>query len=120
MALFKSNCGQKWVPRGVLVDLEPRVLSEICNNEGNASLFDMDNVYQGPSGGGAGNNWATGYNQAESVVEDIMGIIELETERADRLEAFAICHSILGGEQSIIFQTFYFEIGNDLLTKFNN
>uniref|UniRef100_A0A914HG26 Tubulin/FtsZ GTPase domain-containing protein n=1 Tax=Globodera rostochiensis TaxID=31243 RepID=A0A914HG26_GLORO len=99
---FNENCGQKWVPRALLVDLEPRVLSDICNHENNAysELFDMDNIYQGPTGGGAGNNWARGYNPGGRVMEDIMELLEAETERADHLEGFAMCHSILGGTGS--------------------
>jgi tubulin gamma len=85
----------------VLVDLEPRVLSEICSYDLNqySDLFDVDNVYQGPTGGGAGNSWARGFHQGQEVVEDIMAIIESEAERADHLESFAITHSILGGAQ---------------------
>ncbi|CAK5059780.1 unnamed protein product [Meloidogyne enterolobii] len=98
----EANCGAKWVPRAVLVDLEPRVLGEICNCELNqySDLFDVDNVYQGPTGGGAGNNWAKGFNQGAEVVESILQIIETEAEKADNLEGFAICHSILGGTGS--------------------
>ncbi|CAK5056475.1 unnamed protein product [Meloidogyne enterolobii] len=98
----EANCGAKWVPRAVLVDLEPRVLGEICNCELNqySDLFDVDNVYQGPTGGGAGNNWAKGFNQGAEVVESILQIIETEAEKADNLEGFAMCHSILGGTGS--------------------
>ncbi|KAF7638787.1 hypothetical protein Mgra_00001868 [Meloidogyne graminicola] len=78
------------------------VLGEICNCELNqySDLFDVDNVYQGPTGGGAGNNWAKGFNQGADVVESILQIIECEAERADNLEGFTICHSILGGTGS--------------------
>jgi tubulin gamma len=81
------------------VDLEPRVLGEICNYEMNkySELFDVDNIYQGPTGGGAGNNWARGFNQNSDTIEDILKIIETEAEKADYLEAFSLCHSILGG-----------------------
>ncbi|KAL3112238.1 hypothetical protein niasHT_017011 [Heterodera trifolii] len=99
---FNENSGQKWVPRALLVDLEPRVLSDICNHEANAysELFDMDNIYQGPTGGGAGNNWARGYYPGGHIVDDIMELMEAESERADHLEGFAMCHSILGGTGS--------------------
>lgn len=42
-----------------MVDLEPRVLNEICNYDLNqySDLFDVDNIYQGPTGGGAGNKF---------------------------------------------------------------
>ena len=84
----------------MLVDLEPRVLSEICNYDLNqySMLFDVDNIYQGPTGGGAGNNWACGFNQGADAIEDIMTIVEMEAEKADHLECFAICHSIMGGK----------------------
>lgn len=85
--------------RSVLVDLEPRVINKILTSE-HKQLYDASNVFQSTSGCGAGNNWAIGYNQPEQVIEDIMEVVEMETENADSLEAFAVCHSIAGGTGS--------------------
>lgn len=39
------------------------------------NLFNPENVYLSSHGGGAGNNWASGYHQGESVQEDILDMI---------------------------------------------
>ena len=47
------------------------------------NLFNPENVYLSSHGGGAGNNWASGYHQGESVQEDILDMIG---------EAFLLSH----------------------------
>jgi tubulin gamma len=37
-------------------------------------------------GGGAGNNWASGYDQGDKLYEDILEIIDREAENSDSLE----------------------------------
>ena len=39
------------------------------------NLFNPENVYLSSHGGGAGNNWASGYHQGESVQEEILDMI---------------------------------------------
>ena len=39
------------------------------------NLFNPENVYLSAHGGGAGNNWASGYHQGESVQEEILDMI---------------------------------------------
>ena len=51
-------------------------------------------------GGGAGNNWASGYSQAEAVQEELLDMIDREAEGSDSLEGFVLCHSIAGGTGS--------------------
>lgn len=91
--------GNRYVPRSVLIDLEPRVINQIMSSE-NGRLYNMENVFQSPNGGGAGNNWAAGYNQSEEIIENIFDILSREAENADFLEAFTLCHSISGGTGS--------------------
>lgn len=52
------------------------------------------------NGGGAGNNWASGFSQGEKLNEEIFDIIEREAEGSDSLEGFVLCHSIAGGTGS--------------------
>jgi len=54
----------RYVPRALMLDLEPRVINTIQNSE-QRQLFSQDNIFVSSQGGGAGNNWASGYNQAE-------------------------------------------------------
>jgi hypothetical protein len=49
-----------------LLDLEPRVINGIRNSD-HKSLFNIENMYVSQQGGGAGNNWASGYSQASNV-----------------------------------------------------
>lgn len=44
------------------MDLEPRVINGIQNGE-YRNLYNHENVFIADHGGGAGNNWASGYHQ---------------------------------------------------------
>jgi len=88
-----------YIPRAVLIDLEPRVVNTIINSS-YARLYNPENVYLSKTGGGAGNNWASGYAQGQKVVEDVFEIIEREADGSDSLEGFVVCHSIAGGTGS--------------------
>lgn len=51
-----------------------RVINSIQNSE-IRNLFNPENVFVSDHGGGAGNNWASGYHQGESVQDDILDMI---------------------------------------------
>ncbi|XP_048477339.1 tubulin gamma-1 chain-like isoform X3 [Rhincodon typus] len=53
---------EHYIPRAVLLDLEPRVIHSILNSP-YANLYNPENIYLSEHGGGAGNNWASGYSQ---------------------------------------------------------
>lgn len=57
-------------------------------------------MFLSKNGGGAGNNWASGFSQGEKLNEEIFDIIEREAEGSDSLEGFVLCHSIAGGTGS--------------------
>uniref|UniRef100_A0A061QN85 Tubulin gamma chain n=1 Tax=Tetraselmis sp. GSL018 TaxID=582737 RepID=A0A061QN85_9CHLO len=88
-----------YIPRALLMDLEPRVINTIQNSE-IRSLFNHENIFISQEGGGAGNNWASGFDQASEVQEDILDMIDREAEGSDSLEGFVVCHSIAGGTGS--------------------
>jgi hypothetical protein len=50
------------------------VINSIQNSD-IKNLFNPENVFLSKHGGGAGNNWASGYHQGESVQEDILDMI---------------------------------------------
>uniref|UniRef100_A0A915EL61 Tubulin gamma chain n=1 Tax=Ditylenchus dipsaci TaxID=166011 RepID=A0A915EL61_9BILA len=93
------NCGTRFMPRSVLVDLEPRVINLVKTSDCR-QLHNHGNMYVWTEGRGAGNNWAHGYNQSAERLEDIFEIITRETENADSLEGFSLSHSISGGTGS--------------------
>ncbi|KAI9585111.1 tubulin gamma-1 chain [Glossina fuscipes] len=88
-----------YIPRAVLLDLEPRVIHTIMSSP-YAKLYNPENVYLSKHGGGAGNNWASGYSQGEKLQEEIFDIIDREADGSDSLEGFVLCHSIAGGTGS--------------------
>lgn len=53
---------EHYIPRAVLLDLEPRVIHTILNSP-YANLYNPENIYLSEHGGGAGNNWASGFSQ---------------------------------------------------------
>ena len=48
-----------YIPRALLIDLEPRVLSSIQNGP-YSQLYNPENFFLNKDGGGAGNNWGRG------------------------------------------------------------
>lgn len=96
---FYQADDEHYIPRAVLIDLEPRVINNIMSSP-HANLYNPENVFIAKQGGGAGNNWASGYGQGESFEEEVFDIIEREAEGSDSLEGFVMCHSIAGGTGS--------------------
>ncbi|CAN1159207.1 Tubulin gamma-1 chain [Linum perenne] len=96
---FYQADDQHYIPRALLIDLEPRVINGIQNGE-YRNLYNHENVFVADHGGGAGNNWASGYHQGQGVEEDIMDMIDREADGSDSLEGFVLCHSIAGGTGS--------------------
>ena len=96
---FYQADDEQYIPRAVLIDLEPRVINSIRSGE-YKNLYNPENIYVHPGGGGAGNNWARGYGIGESIAEDILDMIEREADGSDSLEGFVLSHSIAGGTGS--------------------
>lgn len=61
---FYQADDQHYIPRALLMDLEPRVINGIQNSE-YRNLYNHENIFLSEHGGGAGNNWASGYHQVE-------------------------------------------------------
>ncbi|XP_076360751.1 tubulin gamma-1 chain isoform X1 [Tachypleus tridentatus] len=100
-----------YIPRAVLLDLEPRVIHTIMNSP-YAKLYNPENIYLSKAGGGAGNNWAVGFSQGERLYEEIFDIIDREADGSDSLEGFVLGHSIAGGTGS--------GMGSYILEKLND
>ncbi|KAJ7644027.1 beta-tubulin [Roridomyces roridus] len=88
----------KFVPRAVLVDLEPGTMDVIRSGKLGA-LFRPDNFVFGQSG--AGNNWAKGhYTEGAELVDSVLDVVRREAEGADSLQGFQITQSLGGGTGS--------------------
>lgn len=85
---FYQADDQHFIPRSLLIDLEPRVINGIQNSE-YRNLYNHENIFVAEHGGGAGNNWASGYHQVplrcilgfhlrfQSGYTSIIGFVEL-------------------------------------------
>ncbi|KAK9447793.1 beta-tubulin [Limtongia smithiae] len=95
---FNEASGGKYVPRAVLVDLEPGTMDAVRSGPfGN--LFRPDNFVFGQSG--AGNNWAKGhYTEGAELVDSVLDVVRREAENCDCLQGFQITHSLGGGTGS--------------------
>jgi len=96
---FYQADDEHYIPRALLLDLEPRVVNMIQTSD-HRDLFNPENVFVSKDGGGAGNNWASGYRQGEENHEHIMEMVDREADNSDSLEGFVLCHSIAGGTGS--------------------
>lgn len=88
-----------YIPRAILIDLEPRVINTIKNTQF-GKLYNPENIFLHRDGGGAGNIWTAGYNCGTTIEETLFDIIDREAEGSDSLEGFLVCHSIAGGTGS--------------------
>merc|ERR1712066_835711 len=88
----------KWIPRAVMVDLEPGTL-DVVTASAVGKAFKPDNFVFGNSG--AGNNWAKGhYTEGAEIVEQAIDVVRKEAEGSDHVQGFQIAHSLGGGTGS--------------------
>ncbi|XP_075846792.1 tubulin gamma-1 chain-like [Microtus pennsylvanicus] len=76
---FYQADDEHYIPRAVLLDLEPRVIHSILNSS-YAKLYNPENIYLSEHGGGAGNNWGRGFSQTNQCFITILNIIHGEVD----------------------------------------
>ncbi|XP_044519800.1 tubulin beta-1 chain isoform X8 [Gracilinanus agilis] len=75
---FNEAYAKKYVPRAVLVDLEPGTMDSIRSSK-LGTLFQPDSFVHGNSG--AGNNWAKGhYTEGAELIENVMDVVRNEID----------------------------------------
>lgn len=95
---YNEAASRKYVPRAVLVDLEPSTMDAIRSGP-YGTIFRPDNIIFG--GNGAGNNWAKGhFTEGADILESILDVVRKEAEGCDCLQGFQVVHSIGGGTGS--------------------
>lgn len=97
---FYQSDDDRYVPRALLIDLEPRVVNKLAHAGAYRQLFNPENLFLSQEGGGAGNNWASGFRQGEENHEQVLDMIDREADNSDSLEGFVLTHSIAGGTGS--------------------
>ncbi|KAJ5575116.1 hypothetical protein N7450_009015 [Penicillium hetheringtonii] len=111
----KDSDDTRYIPRAILLDLEPRVLNGIQSGP-YKNIYNPENFFIGEQGVGAGNNWGLGYAAGEGVQEEIFDMIDREADGSDSLEGFMLLHSIAGGTGSGL-GSFILERMNDRFPK---
>lgn len=92
---YSEASSKKYVPRAVLIDLEPGTMDAVRQSPF-GELFRPDNFVFGQSG--AGNNWAKGhYTEGAELIDSVMDVVRKEAESSDCLQGFQITHSLGGG-----------------------
>ncbi|KAI8710709.1 Tubulin beta chain [Fusarium sp. LHS14.1] len=95
---FNETSSNKYVPRAVLVDLEPGTMDAVRSGPF-GQLFRPDNFVFGHSS--AGNNWAKGhYTEGAELVDQVLDVVRREAEGCDSLQGFQMTHSLGGGTGS--------------------
>jgi tubulin beta len=95
---YNEAQGGKYVPRAILVDLEPGTMDAVKSGPF-GELFRPDNFVFGQSG--AGNNWAKGhYTEGAELIDSVLDVVRKESESCDCLQGFQITQSLGGGTGS--------------------
>ncbi|XP_054250268.1 tubulin delta chain isoform X3 [Indicator indicator] len=89
------------VARAVLVDMEPKVISQTLSVAARSGCWKYDDRSHFSQKQGSGNNWANGYSvHGPRHKEAIMNLVQKEAEKCDRLGGFFTIMSMAGGTGS--------------------
>ena len=87
---FNEATGGRYVPRAILMDLEPGTMDSVRAGPF-GQIFRPDNFVFGQSG--AGNNWAKGhYTEGAELIDSVLDVVRKEAESCDCLQGFRITH----------------------------
>jgi tubulin beta len=95
---YNEASSGKYVPRAILVDLEPSPMDSVRSGPC-GQIFSPDNFVFGQSG--AGNNWAKGHcTEGAELVASVFDVVRKEAESCNCLQGFELTHSLGGGTGS--------------------
>ncbi|MES1907254.1 MAG: Tubulin beta-6 chain [Cercozoa sp. M6MM] len=95
---FTEAHGGRYVPRTILMDLEPGVIDAVRAGP-YGKLYKPDSQIHGDNG--AGNNWAKGhYTEGAELIDKVLDAVRKESEGCDLLQGFQVSHSLGGGTGS--------------------
>jgi tubulin beta len=87
---YNEASGGRYVPRAVLMDLEPGTMDSLRTGP-YGKLFRPDNFVFGQNG--AGNNWAKGhYTEGAELIDSVLDVVRKETENCDCLQGISSYH----------------------------
>ena len=92
---FYETDNHHFVPRNMMIDLEPRVnhcpfhhpqvINSITSSQF-GGIYNSDNIFVPGEGGGAGNNWAHGYSKGTLLQHELLDRIDREADECDNLQ----------------------------------
>ena len=98
---YNEASGGRYVPRAVLMDLEPGTMDSVRSGPF-GQIFRPDNFVFGQSG--AGNNWAKGhYTEGAELIDSVLDVVRKEAENCDCLQGMARKPSIFLDFRCLIF-----------------
>ena len=81
---YNEASGGRYVPRAVLMDLEPGTMDSLRTGP-YGKIFRPDNFVFGQNG--AGNNWAKGhYTEGAELIDSVLDVVRKEAENCDCLQ----------------------------------
>lgn len=81
---YNEASGGRYVPRAVLMDLEPGTMDSLRTGP-YGKIFKPDNFVFGQNG--AGNNWAKGhYTEGAELIDSVLDVVRKEAENCDCLQ----------------------------------
>merc|ERR1712196_723765 len=114
---FNEATGGRYVPRAVLMDLEPGTMDSVRAGPF-GQLFRPDNFVFGQTG--AGNNWAKGhYTEGAELIDSVLDVVRKESESCDCLQGFQVCHSIGGGMGTLLISKIREEYPDRIMCTFS-
>ena len=85
---FDEASGGRYVPRAVLMDLEPGTMDSVRTGP-YGQIFRPDNFVFGQTG--AGNNWAKGhYTEGAELIDSVLDVVRKEVESCDCLQGMVV------------------------------
>ncbi|CAJ0934819.1 unnamed protein product [Ranitomeya imitator] len=98
---FDETKSGDFVSRAVLLDMEPKVISQTLSMAAHSGKWKYSDKSQFSQKQGSGNNWANGfYAHGPKHKDFIMNLVRKETEKCDRLGGFITIMSMAGGTGS--------------------
>ncbi|XP_066430658.1 tubulin delta chain [Eleutherodactylus coqui] len=98
---FDEHKSGDFVSRAVLLDMEPKVISQTLSMAANSHKWRYSEKSQFSQKQGSGNNWANGYYVHGPKYKDcILNLVRKEAEKCDRLGGFITIMSMAGGTGS--------------------
>ena len=95
---YNETTGGRYVPRAVLMDLEPGTRDSVCAGPFGQLFWPNNFIFEQS---GAGNNLAKRhYTEGTELIDSVLDVVQKEAKGCDCLQCFQICHSLGGGTGS--------------------